>query len=113
HTGFELLAHARQEYLAWGATAKVAQLDWAYPALRRLSDLSGETGAAATVSSPPHRDSMLSTGTLELLAILSASQALSSETTIEGLHARVVHVLAAMTGATDVQLLLWDEDRRA
>ena len=29
-----LLAQARQQYLAWGATAKVAQLDWAYPALR-------------------------------------------------------------------------------
>ena len=32
HTGFELLAQARQHYLAWGATAKVAQLDSAYPA---------------------------------------------------------------------------------
>ena len=53
---------------------------------------------------------MLSTGTIDLLAILSASQALSSETNIEGLHARVVEVLAAMTGATEVQLLLWSED---
>ena len=32
HAGHDLLAQARQEYLAWGATAKVAQLDWAYPA---------------------------------------------------------------------------------
>ena len=55
---------------------------------------------------------MLSTGTIDLLAILSASQALSSETSIEGLHARVVEVLAAMTGATEVQLLLWSEDRQ-
>ena len=31
HAGHDLLAQARQEYLAWGATAKVAQLDWAYP----------------------------------------------------------------------------------
>src|SRR6202007_2505111 len=29
--GYDLLAQARQEYLAWGATAKVSQLDWAYP----------------------------------------------------------------------------------
>ena len=56
--------------------------------------------------------SMLSTGTIDLLAILSASQALSSETSIEGLHARVVDVLAAMTGATEVQLLVWSEDRQ-
>ena len=35
--GFELLRQARQEYLAWGATAKVAQLDWAYPTLERTT----------------------------------------------------------------------------
>ena len=105
HTGFELLAHARQEYLAWGATAKVAQLDWAYPALRRRTDLPGESGADRAGDLPRH-GSMLSTGTIDLLAILSASQALSSETSIEGLHARVVDVLAAMTGATAVQLVL-------
>ena len=34
HAGYELLAQARQQYPAWGATAKVAQLDWAYPTLR-------------------------------------------------------------------------------
>ena len=34
HGGHELLAQARQEYIAWGATAKAGQLDWAYPALR-------------------------------------------------------------------------------
>ena len=38
HAGHDLLAQARQEYLAWGATAKVAQLDWAYPARRPPSD---------------------------------------------------------------------------
>jgi GAF domain-containing protein len=38
-------------------------------------------------------------------------QALSSQTSVGRLHARVVEVLSAMTGATDVQLLLWDEDR--
>ena len=32
--GYDLLAQARQQYLAWGATAKAAQLDWAYPVLR-------------------------------------------------------------------------------
>jgi signal transduction histidine kinase len=53
---------------------------------------------------------MVTAGTIDLVAILSASQALSSETTIQGLHARVVEVLAAMTGATAVQLLLWSDD---
>ena len=35
--GYDLLAEARQEYLAWGATAKVSELDWAYPALRHAA----------------------------------------------------------------------------
>ena len=109
HNGFELLADARQEYLAWGATAKVAQLDWAYPALRPHTDATGEPGAIPAANLG-RQGSMLSTGTIDLLAILSASQALSSETNIEGLHARVVEVLAAMTGATEVQLLLLSED---
>ena len=98
----------RQEYLNWGATAKVGQLDWAYPALR-LDDISpdGEQPAGAT------QDPILSTvGAIDLLGILSASQALSSETSLQRLHARVTEVLAAMTGATEVRLLLWDEERQ-
>jgi signal transduction histidine kinase len=55
---------------------------------------------------------LLSTGTIDLLAILSASRALSSETTVAGLHARVVDVLAAMTGATEVRLLLCGDDHQ-
>jgi hypothetical protein len=49
---------------------------------------------------------------LDLLGILSASQALSSETSIDRLHARVVQVLSAMTGATGVHLLLGSDDRQ-
>ena len=109
HNGFELLAQARQEYLAWGATAKVAQLDSAYPALRRRAEAPGDFGGGQT--GDLQRDPMLSTGTIDLLAILSASQALSSQTTIEALHDRVAEVLAAMTGATAVRLLLWSDDR--
>jgi hypothetical protein len=49
---------------------------------------------------------------IDLFGIVSASQALSSETSAGRLHARVAEVLSAMTGATSVHLLLWDEDRR-
>jgi signal transduction histidine kinase len=51
-------------------------------------------------------------GTVDLLGILAASQALSAETSIGRLHARVAEVLSAMTGATSVRLLLWSEDRQ-
>jgi signal transduction histidine kinase len=98
HTGYDLLAQARALYAAWGATAKAEQLDWAYPAPRPPTDL-------------PHRRSTVTSGTLDLLGVVSASQALSSETSIERLHSRVVDVLSAMTGATEVHLLLWSGDR--
>ena len=99
HAGYELLTQARQQYLAWGATAKADQLDWAYPTLRPAPEAT--VGEAVTA------------GTIDLLGIVSASQALSSETSIDRLHARVVEVLSAMTGATGVHLLLWDEDRQS
>jgi signal transduction histidine kinase len=107
HAGFELLAQARVHYLAWGATAKVDQLDWAYPALRPLEVTVG--GEQPTDGSRGRAG--VSTGTLDLLGIVAASQALSAQTSIERLHTRVVEVLGAMTGATGVHLLLWDNDR--
>jgi GAF domain-containing protein len=54
----------------------------------------------------------VTTGTLDLLGILSASQALSSETSIERLRSRVVEVLSAMTGAASVHLMLWSDDHQ-
>ncbi|MEV8516453.1 AAA family ATPase [Dactylosporangium sp. NPDC051484] len=111
HAGHGLMAQARQEYLTWGATAKVEQLDWAYPALRPRSE-----PTAVPEPAPPgdalYQRAAVTTGTLDLLGILSASQALSSETGIERLHSRVAHVLSAMTGATDVYLLLRGDDRQ-
>ena len=44
-------------------------------------------------------------------AILEASKALSSETSVDGLRARVVELLSAMTGATGVHLLLHNDDQ--
>jgi signal transduction histidine kinase len=111
HAGYDLLAQARQEYLAWGATAKVGQLDWAYPTLRPQPDATSGDGPGQPADRP-HRRSTVTTGTIDLLGIVSASQALSSETSIERLHARVVEVLSTMTGATDVHLLLWSDDRQ-
>jgi hypothetical protein len=98
HAGHELLANARQEYLAWGATAEVAQLDWAYPGLRPPADpiVGHDAGRPGDL---PHLRSAITAGTIDLLGIVSASQALSAETSIGRLHARVVQVLSAMTGA--------------
>jgi signal transduction histidine kinase len=103
HAGHDLLAAARRAYLDWGATAKVDQMGWAYPTLH-----TADVSAGAWASAP----AAVTTGTIDLLGILSASQALSSETSIERLHTRVVELLGAMTGATGVHLLQWSEERQ-
>jgi diguanylate cyclase (GGDEF)-like protein len=106
--GRQLLSQAREAYLTWGATAKVDQIDWAHPGIHVGAptfidgDASTDTGTGR---------SSIKTGTIDLLGIHAASRALSSETTVDGLRARVAEVLSAMTGATDVHLLLWDDER--
>jgi hypothetical protein len=47
---------------------------------------------------------------LALLAVLRASQALSSETSLARLEARIIELLGALTGATSVRVLLWRDD---
>ncbi len=112
HSGYALLAEARDEYQAWGATAKVADLDWAYPALQPPPDEPASRDTDQPSDRPAHHRSTTTIGTINLLGILSASQALSSQTSIDGLRTQVVDVLSAMTGATDVRLLLYNDDRR-
>jgi signal transduction histidine kinase len=111
HAGYHLLTEARQQYLEWGATAKAGQLDWAYPALRPHADTTAGDGPGQPADLAQHR-AAVTTGTIDLLGIVSASQVLSSETSIGRLHSRVTQVLGAMTGATGVHLLLWSDERQ-
>jgi len=60
----------------------------------------GAQPATGPPAQPAAQRSTVTTGTIELLGIVTASQALGSETSIDGLQARVVGVLSAMTGAT-------------
>ena len=107
------LSAARRRYLDWGATAKVKQLDWAYPTLRPAGGARPGTGEAGPAAGPiGGGPAVVTSGTIDLLGILSASQALSSETSVESLHERVADVLGAMTGATGVHLALWEEDQQ-
>ncbi|MEU8081871.1 diguanylate cyclase [Catellatospora citrea] len=107
--GTSILNSARHAYLTWGAGAKVAQLDRTHPTAPWLSGLRPPTSGQPTDVGP---QAPVLSGTIDLLAILAASQALSSQTTLEGVRARVVDVLSEMTGATAVHLLLWDDDRQ-
>ncbi|MBL7498795.1 diguanylate cyclase [Frankia sp. CNm7] len=104
-TGHMLLSAARRQYLAWGATAKVSQLDWAYP-----TPLAASTGLGTAARAPAaDRRATVTTGTIDLLGIVATSQALSSQTSVEGLRAKVAGILSTMTGATGVHLLLRDQ----
>jgi diguanylate cyclase (GGDEF)-like protein len=103
--GRRLLAAARREYLNWGAAMKVSLLDWADPTLR--DEPAGAVPDARSPAAPAVR-STVATGTIDLLGIVAASQALSSETDIDRLRARVVGILSEMTGATAVHLLIRD-----
>jgi signal transduction histidine kinase len=93
HTGQTLLAEARHLYADWGARAKVQQLERQYDFLRTSETSRGEK----------HSE------TIDFLAILRTSQALSSETHLGSLKAKVTELLGAMTGATLVHLVLHDD----
>ena len=100
HTGRAALREALQQYQEWGAAGKVTQLQQDYPFL------AGMRGSAATTTRAGQHSSSVSTTTIDMLAVVRASQALSSETTLTGLQDRVTEVLAALTGASGVRIVL-------
>ena len=110
HAGHRLLADARRQYAAWGAAAKVVQLDWAYATLEAEAP-GGAHGREGEADSSDGRTTVTA-GTIDLLGILAASQALSSETSLDRLRSRVVRVLGEITGATDVHMVLWSDEQQ-
>ncbi|CUU58065.1 diguanylate cyclase (GGDEF) domain-containing protein [Parafrankia irregularis] len=102
------LAAARRQYLAWGATAKVSQLDWVHPV--QGIEFTAMEPDARRLAEPAGCKPAATTRTIDLFGIAAASQALGSETTIDGLRARVAGILSEMTGATSVHLLLHEQN---
>ncbi|ABL01003.1 AAA family ATPase [Pelobacter propionicus] len=96
-TGRTLLGQARELYRSWGATGKLRQLEREAPFFS-----TGEEGREY----PQVASSTLSNDGIDLLAMMRASQALSSETSLQRLKERVIDLLGAMTGATRVQLVI-------
>ncbi len=108
--GRRLLSDARHHYEAWGATGKVRQLDHTYPFLRD----SDRGTANGTDHGRRRRAHDYSSGSIrsddvDMLAILRASQALSSETNLDRLYVDIVDHMRAITGAETVQLLVRDD----
>jgi len=97
HTGRALLWQAHDLYCRWGATGKGAALRDEFPFIA----LAGEAGQNGD-----------QTHTAGYLSLLRASQALALETSLPRLIARIVELVAQLTGATAVRLLLPDDAGR-
>ena len=107
HTAQALLTVARDSYATWGATAKVDQLHHNHAFLRTIA---ADRPSNPRPSSRSETDLPVTSDSVDLLAVLKASQALSTETEVDRLRTRVVEVLTEMTGATDVTVLLRNAD---
>ncbi|GAB7044225.1 MULTISPECIES: diguanylate cyclase [Catenuloplanes] len=94
--GERLIRDAFHWYGEWGAIDTCRRLTAEFAFLRRAARPA--TGGSATITSDA----------VDLLAVLRASQALSSTTRVGRLQERVAEVLAALTGATGVRLVLRD-----
>jgi diguanylate cyclase (GGDEF)-like protein len=98
------LADARKAYAAWGAGGKVAQLNTEFPALRAVAPGENTTVIRASPGTDPVRADMIDT-----LALLRASQAISSETNPEQLHHTIEAQLATLTGASEVTVVVAED----
>jgi diguanylate cyclase (GGDEF)-like protein len=107
HVAQQLLAEACRGYARWGAHGKVAQMHEQHPFLASAL-AAGRTAPGATTRSTS-RSVNASTEAIDLMAVLEAARALSSETSLDRLRVRVEQVLSAMTGATAVRVVLWDD----
>ncbi|MBK1718344.1 AAA family ATPase [Thiocystis violacea] len=95
HSGRPLLTRAYHLYRQWGASGKTEAMRraWPFVATRRPDETARQ----------PADD-------LDQAALLRASEALASETSRAGLVARVMELVAQLTGATDVRFLALDEE---
>jgi PAS domain S-box-containing protein len=92
------LRTARVCYLRWGATGKVAQLDRVYP---YVVDPAPNT-FTATFGVPAEQ--------LDILAVIKASQAISSEIRMESLVESLMRIVIAQAGAQQGFLILLRDD---
>jgi histidine kinase len=98
------LARARQAYARWGAHAKVALLDQAYPGLASRTE--GERCAMSPPNAMSSSSSSMAAVILDVPSMIKASQALSSEVSLDKLLLRLMQIVAENTGAERGVLVL-------
>jgi class 3 adenylate cyclase len=97
------LVEARRTWERYGATARVAALDAAYPDLRAGAR---RTARADVTAAETHSSHQLSLTALDLQSLLKASQAISEEIEFDRLLTRSMDVLVENVGARRGVLLL-------
>lgn len=114
HRGRKLLAEAQRRYRDWEAHAKVRQMESEHVFLctpaAALGGRRSHSGSLAGSRSDGGNAISVSTDSIDMLAVLRASQALSSETSVARLGLRLNEVLGAVTGATQVKLVVYRGD---
>jgi predicted ATPase/signal transduction histidine kinase len=108
------LAGARDAYRAWGAGAKVRELERAHPGLRaRTSAAPRDDDAAAEVTprrlAPPGRTALDIGGVIDLETVLRASQAISEEVALDRVLERVLRGALESSGASKSVLSLTED----
>lgn len=101
-SAYALLKEACALYDAWGAAGKVREMRREHEVLR--------TGGNLQRANVSINSTIVAYDMVDMLAVLRASQALSSETSLARLTDCLGKVLGAMTGATAVQLLVRPDD---
>jgi predicted ATPase/signal transduction histidine kinase len=108
------LAGARDAYRAWGAGAKVQQLERAHPELRARAPVAPrETDAASEISARQlalaGRTALDISGVIDLEIVLRASQAISEEVALDRVLERVLRGALESSGASKGVLALVED----
>ena len=102
------LIEAHYAYLTWGASAKVKSLEMAYPFLLHryihTETATPITQVPTTVTTPPIQ--LRSNNSLDLMTVMKASQAISSEIVLEQLIEKLLHIVVENAGAQKGLLIL-------
>ncbi|KYF72638.1 trifunctional serine/threonine-protein kinase/ATP-binding protein/sensor histidine kinase [Sorangium cellulosum] len=106
HLARNYLRDARYTYERWGALAKVRQLEAAFPQELGHAGARAAEDRIAEEPSSASRPRSGSTGELDLLSVLKASQALSGEIRLERLLARLLTTVLENAGAQKALLIL-------
>ena len=97
---------ARYCYLTWGAIAKVEDLDRRYPQLLRKTSETAGIVTKSTTSASTTTTGRGNSSELDLNTIVKASQALTSETSLEKLLTKLMKLSIENAGATKGYLVL-------